>query len=116
MSMADASHLSDEELDRMIAEKGVSMDPVNHVIDAREASHGPYREQAMFAQLLKGMLRRHKNWEKLPGEQRESLEMVMLKVSRIMSGTGNEPDHWIDMSGYSMLIFNLMTTGDHRAP
>lgn len=120
-------NLSNDELDAEILRRSqegtgkeewlddtVSLAGANFVIDAREASHGPYREQAQFAQILKGWFRHHKNWDKLPSEQKESLEMILLKMSRILSGTGNEPDHWIDMSGYAMLIYNLLTTGDHR--
>lgn len=117
MSIKDAAALTDAELEDMIAAEarpGVDLNPANFVIDSREDSHGPYRAQAQFCQLLKTWFRRHKNWDALPGEQKESIEMICVKLSRIMSGNKPEPDHWLDISGYAMLVYNLLTTGDHR--
>lgn len=115
MKVEEVAQLTDEQLDALIKDEGVSLDPANFVIDSREGSHGPYREQAQFAQILKGWFRRHKNWNDLPGEQKESIEMICVKLSRIMSGKTVEADHWLDISGYAMLVYNLITTGDHRA-
>lgn len=114
MNLKSVSEMTDAELDDMIAEAPVDLGIANRVIETREASHGPYREQAQFAQILKGWFRRHKNWNDLPGEQKESIEMICVKLSRIMSSKVPEPDHWVDISGYAMLIYNLITTGDHR--
>lgn len=86
---------------------------VDDTLQGREASHGPYREQAQLAQLLKGILHGHKNWKDIPAEQRESLDMIAVKVSRLMNGNSNEPDTWLDISGYAMLNYNLLTTGSH---
>lgn len=83
------------------------------VIDLREASHGDYRKQAQFAQLIKGLFHGHENWRNIPAPQKESIDMIIVKLSRVMAGDPAEPDHWLDISGYAKMIFNLITKGSH---
>lgn len=83
-------------------------DPAQEVVKSRENSHGNYVAQAMTAQALKDVLRKHPRWSYLVPAQQESLEMIMMKISRILHGNSAEPDHWLDISGYSMLIYNWL--------
>ena len=83
------------------------------VIEDREAVHGDYSHQAGLAQLLKTNLRSQGNWQSLNLPQRESLDMIAVKMSRILTGNPNEPDHWLDISGYATLVHNLLTKGTH---
>lgn len=97
------------------SEEPVYMDETQDTLHAKEASHGPYRDQARFSQLLKGIVHKHKNWNGIPGEQKEAIDVILMKVSRIIAGNHDEPDHYLDISGYAMLCYNLLTTGDHLA-
>lgn len=38
--------------------------------------------------------------------QKEALEMILMKISRVCVGNPNEPDHWRDIAGYATLIAN----------
>lgn len=91
----------------------VVLDEVDDTLQAREKSHGPYRQQAQMSQLLKAIMHGHSNWKELPAEHREALDMIMMKISRLLNGNSAEPDTWIDISGYAMLCYNLLTTGSH---
>lgn len=82
-------------------------------IEDREESHGDYRVQAAFSQTLKDEARGHPGWEKLSPEQRESVDMIFVKVSRLLTGSPNAADHWTDIAGYATLISNLLTKGHH---
>jgi hypothetical protein len=74
---------------------------VEGVIADREASHGDWNAQAYAAQSLKAIIRqRAKN---LSAHQLEALEMIATKVSRILIGNPNTPDHWTDIAGYAIL-------------
>jgi hypothetical protein len=87
--------------------------PDQTVIHAREDSHGDYTQQAQLAQDLKRVMKqRTMGWDKLSPEQRESLEMIAVKISRILNGNPNVADHWRDISGYSDLIGNLLEHGN----
>lgn len=69
----------------------------------KEATHGLYKDTALLSQTLKGVLYSGKNWEKLNTSQRESLELICLKISRILNGNPNVRDHWDDVVGYAQL-------------
>lgn len=70
----------------------------------RGATHGDFREQFDIAQRLKVAL----GPRKLHPIQREALDMIMTKVSRIVTGNPDEPDHWEDIAGYAMLPAKLL--------
>lgn len=77
---------------------------IETVLANREQSHGLYRDQATFAQSLKRFVRSSKNWERLDPCQAQSIEACCDKISRILIGNYNEPDHWQDISGYASLV------------
>ena len=84
------------------------------IIDERAKTHGDFYDVAMTAQALKDVLRRGKNWTLLDDAERETLEMISSKISRILSGNPHEPDHWRDIAGYATLIERGLTH-DHDA-
>jgi hypothetical protein len=83
------------------------------IIETREEAHGDYQAQASFAQYLKSAMRAGEKWKSLSAPQHETLEMIAVKISRILNGNPNDPDHWRDISGYATLITNLLTKGTH---
>jgi hypothetical protein len=40
----------------------------------------------------------------LPMDTSEALDMICLKISRIVTGDHNAVDHWQDIEGYAALI------------
>lgn len=79
------------------------------VIREREGSHGDYVAQSAYAQSLKDLFRASPGWSRTPIPARESLDMIAVKISRILNGNAHEPDHWLDISGYSMLTHGVLT-------
>lgn len=73
------------------------------LLDKRSETHGDYRSNARLAQSLKDAMRNEPGWERLSQTQRESLDLIATKISRILSGDPSEPDHWHDISGYALL-------------
>lgn len=43
------------------------------------------------------------NWDNLAACHQESIDMILTKISRIVSGNPSEPDHWDDIAGYAFL-------------
>ena len=72
-------------------------------LDARHETHGDYTNTAQVSQHLKNTIRNARNWNRLSCDKKESLDLIMTKISRIMSGEPNEPDHWLDLEGYARL-------------
>lgn len=71
------------------------------IIEARAKTHGDYKLQAKLAQDLKTRIRQEGG--NLSPQQQEALEMICVKIARIVCGNPNEPDHWLDVQGYAAL-------------
>jgi len=51
-------------------------------------------------------MRSSKNWSTLTHDKKESLEMIVHKIARIINGNSNNYDSWHDIQGYAALISN----------
>lgn len=69
----------------------------------RNATHGDWYAQSACSQQLKNGMQCTKNWPGLSASQRDALEMIAVKISRILTGNPDEPDHWLDIEGYASL-------------
>jgi len=69
----------------------------------KQKTHGNYRDTANISQALKGVMSVGKNWAALKDTQREALELIAMKIARILSGDHNYRDHWDDIEGYAEL-------------
>jgi hypothetical protein len=83
---------------------GNNMNDVNTVLNERNNTHGDFDTQAMIAQDLKWTMRQGVNYHKLSSAQREAVDMIAHKLSRVVNGNCNFLDHWVDICGYSQLI------------
>lgn len=96
-----------------VAEQGAKHDtgkrPTEAILRERHTSHGDWREQAALARRLKSSLMTG-NWIDLRPDEKEALEMIMLKISRILSGLPHFEDHWRDIAGYATLAADLNKT------
>lgn len=72
-------------------------------LHARLLTHGPYRTQFTCAQALKGVAKDY-NYHGLGAVQREGLEMILMKLSRVLTGDAHHRDHWADIAGYATLM------------
>lgn len=85
-----------------------------NILADREKTHGDYGLVASVSQALKEALR-YGPLDELPAMHRESLEMICVKMARIVCGNHHEPDHWLDVSGYAMLIHQQILQNKKRA-
>lgn len=70
----------------------------------RGERYGTFKENAGLAQELKQVLKYSGKFFSLLPNQREALEMIMSKVSRIICGDADYTDSWHDIAGYATLI------------
>lgn len=85
-----------------------STDKVAAILDERgglqgTGRYGPFIDNAVIAQETKHVWHKSPNWEKLNAAQQEALDLIAMKVSRILSGDPNYVDNWDDIEGYSRL-------------
>lgn len=77
---------------------------VRKVLAARGKTHGDFGEHARITQALKDVMHASDGWARLNSAQRESLEMNVHKVGRILAGNPDHRDHWADIAGYAQLV------------
>lgn len=82
----------------------VSMDLVNEVLEQRQKVHGSYHDYANINGSIMKLIRSTANYEKLENKERSSLDMIVSKISRILSGDPHFEDHWVDIAGYATLV------------
>ena len=44
----------------------------------------------------------------MSADQRESIHMILVKLSRILYGKHDHVDHWDDIAGYATLVVNRL--------
>lgn len=78
--------------------------PRDPLLYEREKTHGSFERNAGISQELKSLFVREMNaFPSLTVAQREALDMIALKLSRILSGQASFRDHWDDLAGYAKL-------------
>lgn len=81
---------------------GVHME-TEKLLEDRQQTHGDFRTNARLSQLLKTVFRQYEGWDHLDDVEKEVLDMISLKISRILSGRSLERQHWEDIAGYAQL-------------
>jgi len=79
------------------------MNEVDNILEVRGSSYGDWPIQSQVSQSIKRAMKHSPNWPKLPPPHRESLEMIAVKISRILNGDYNHADSWEDIAGYATL-------------
>lgn len=84
--------------------KKIVANGIEVTLAARGSRYGDFNEKARITQALKNTMQDSPNWNELPPEQKEALEMVVHKIGRILNGDNNYKDSWIDIEGYIHLV------------
>ena len=81
---------------------------LTEILEQRGDSYGDYSEQAHLAQVLKECIRNSQSYPDMLAIERESLEMICTKLSRILTGSPHHEDSWVDIAGYAQLVVDLL--------
>ena len=73
------------------------------LISVRRGTHGEWARQSATEQQLKDVMRGGAAWGDMTASQRSAVEMIAVKLSRIVNGDPAYADHWQDIAGYSRL-------------
>jgi len=76
---------------------------VEETLKERRSTHGDYKETALYSQCFKDLARSASSWSNMSAAQKESVDMILHKVARVICGNPDEPDHWVDIQGYAKL-------------
>ena len=80
------------------------MDTVQETLADREKSYGSYPENCKLTQDVKDILRAHPRWETMSPDKKQSVEMIVYKMARIITGDHGHKDSWHDIAGFARLI------------
>lgn len=90
----------------IVVEGAKSAQEVDAILNARGSKYGSYMESANTAIRIKSAMHDAifgSNLEVFP-DQLLSLDMIAVKISRIVNGDPNHTDSWIDIAGYAQLV------------
>ena len=90
---------------------------VNEILKERGNRYAAFIDNAKVSQALKAEMWSSENWSggKLNADQKEALELIALKISRILTGDPDYVDSWIDIAGYAQLVVDrLVEDGDRN--
>lgn len=84
------------------------------LLEERQKTHGNFDENARISQSLKVHWNAKRNNiygvpMQLCDVHLEALDMIALKISRILSGQASVKDHWDDIAGYAKLGAEVCT-------
>lgn len=77
---------------------------LEETLEERQYTHGPFEVEAFLSQRLKRHFYESIGYKRLDHVEREALDMICCKLSRILCGDHTWPDHWWDIAGYSSLV------------
>lgn len=82
----------------------IGVGDIAHTLAERGKRYGEFAEHARITQAIKRAYQDSPNWECLPDDMREALEMNAHKVGRILNGDPDYHDSWHDIIGYTKLV------------
>lgn len=77
-------------------------------IEQRGNRYGDFGTLSRLNQRLKHLVASDPGYEQLADAQREALEMILLKVARIVNGDPDYADNWHDIAGYAKLVEDML--------
>lgn len=86
------------------------MSHLDETLSERGNRYGKFIDNAEIAQDLKAYIRDTQSYSILAADQREALDNICIKMSRILS-QGTDPeyvDNWVDMAGYASLVVDRL--------
>lgn len=76
---------------------------LNNTLSERGNSYGDFTDNAFIAQQLKDVVRCGRAWVDATAAQREAVDMILSKISRLVTGNPYHKDSWHDIQGYAKL-------------
>jgi len=77
---------------------------VHATIQERQKQYGSFKINAHISQGIKKAMRNSTAWVDLSDDKKEALEMIAMKISRILTDRADYEDNWHDIAGYAIRI------------
>ena len=80
------------------------MSSIDATLAERGSRYGQFTGHAKITQDMKRAMTASSKWADLADDQKETLEMVVHKIGRILNGDPQYVDSWTDIIGYTRLV------------
>ena len=88
---------------------------ISAVLAERGSRYGRFDAHALLTQQIKLTFSFGRNWDSLPVDSKEALEMIAHKIGRVLNGDPEYADSWTDIAGYSKLVADrLLGEGEYK--
>jgi len=77
---------------------------IDDTLNERGTRYGEFTDHAEITQAIKSAMVIGRNWNSLPDDMKEALEMIAHKAGRILNGDPDYIDSWTDIIGYTRLV------------
>lgn len=81
---------------------------MSELLEQRGQNYGDFSGTANISQSLKNAVKNSVQYDSLKPFQKESIEMILHKIARILNGNPNYIDSWKDIIGYSQLVVDRL--------
>ena len=79
------------------------MTAIDDTLTGRDETHGDFVDQADDAQRMLEVINTREGWKHMPSWMRFAIQMILMKIARIVHGDCRSTDHWHDIQGYSLV-------------
>ncbi len=93
--------------------QGAEPEGIDATLAERGTKYGKFIDQAAVTYKLKNVLREHSSnhSKSYSYDQAEALDMICVKLGRIVNGSPDYADSWVDIAGYAKLVADRLQTG-----
>lgn len=102
----EAAHQASQGKDKIEPKHEPEVSVVDKVLDTRADQYGSFMQGADIAVRIKGIMHNaiaRKDMHLYP-DQLLALDMIAVKISRIVNGNASHRDSWLDIAGYATLV------------
>ena len=89
---------------------------IDEVLNERQTVYGDFNTLAHAVQAYKSTARSAPSWLVMTSTQREAVDMITLKLCRVLYGDPLHMDSWLDIAGYATLATEEFTSKRPMAP
>src|SRR4051812_20645452 len=101
-------------MDQSTATKMLAQFDRDPLLVEREKTHGSFEWNAYVSQKIKAIFRGCPGYEHFSNAHKESLDMIALKLSRLLQNP-EHGEHWLDLAGYASLGLEQVDRAQARA-
>lgn len=94
------------------------MSGISNTLEERGTKYGNYLEQTTIISNITDAIHESGNagiaWLDMEPDQKDALNMIIVKISRILNGDPDYADNWHDIAGYATLVADRLDGNERK--